>query len=65
MTAIDQSQATIVSKDILNSDMYLHSDTFCAGKSPVPSHHWQSFSLFVALISAFIHNFDIYIDITY
>ena len=26
---------------------------------------WQSFSPLVALISAFIHNFDIYIDITY
>ena len=26
---------------------------------------WQSFSLLVALISAFIHNFDIYIDGTY
>ena len=24
---------------------------------------WQSFSPLVALISAFIHNFDIYIDI--
>ena len=28
-------------------------------------HIWQSFSPLVALISTFIHNFDIYIDGTY